>query len=62
MTPLLDRLSQPLLRDALGPSTDELLFIDQIYYAIMVDRDPKNTDLISVTKWTKVLNETRDDE
>jgi Tfp pilus assembly protein PilV len=63
--PLLSQLAQhPVEASQVSKCVagDELLFMDSFYHSRLVDQDLQAVSLLSVTKWTKVLNETRDDE
>ena len=63
--PLLSQLSQhPVEANQVSKcfASDELLFMDPFYHSGLVNQDLQLVSPLSVTKWTKVLNETRDDE
>ena len=63
--PLLSLFAEPTRKseiDCDGLPVSDLLEIDKIRHSRLVDRSVHSLSANSATKYTKVLNETRDDE
>jgi hypothetical protein len=63
--PLLGLFAEPAFdsnRIARHAAGEELLTMEGIYRSSLVDKGLDSISVVSVTKYTKVLNETRDDE